>query len=84
MPTSKGMTSFEDQVQEVLDGLPSSTLVDRGVVVDALLDLFNAAGEHGERVTNALRELPPAGLLERTVATDTLLGLLEPAVPSAN
>jgi hypothetical protein len=78
------MTTFEDQVQTVLDGLPPHTLVDRGVVVDALLDLLNAAGDHGERVTNALRELPPAGLMERSVATSTLLGLLDPDGPSAN
>jgi hypothetical protein len=78
------MTSFEDQVQAVLDGLPGSTLVDRGVVVDALLDLFNAAGEHAERVTDALRDLPPAGLMERSVAAGTLLGLLESSPASAN
>jgi hypothetical protein len=77
-------TSFEQQVQAVVEGLPGNTLVDRGVVVDALLDLFNAAGEHEERVTNALRDLPPAGLLERSVATGTLLGLLEPTASSTN
>jgi hypothetical protein len=73
------MTTFEEEVQAVLDGLPSQELVDRGVVVDALLDLFGAAGEHGERVTEALRELPPAGLMARSAATSTLLGLLDPS-----
>ncbi|HEY7135170.1 MAG TPA: hypothetical protein VIB48_08890 [Acidimicrobiia bacterium] len=73
------MTTFEDEVQAVLAGLPSQELVDRGVVVDALLDLFGAAGDDGERVSAALRDLPPAGLLERAVATSTLLGLLDPS-----
>jgi hypothetical protein len=75
----RAMTTFEEEVQAVLDGLPSQELVDRGVVVDALLDLFGAAGDDGERVSAALRDLPPAGLLERSVATSTLLGLLDPS-----
>ena len=73
-------TTFTDHVRGVIDALPTSQLIDRGVVVDALLDLFGPAGDaHGERVTNALRDLPPAGLLERDTATGVLLGLLDPS-----
>jgi hypothetical protein len=74
-----GVSEFQEQVQAVLERLPESRLVDRGVVVDALLDLFGAPGEHGERVANALRDLPPAGLMERSTAADTLRALLDPS-----
>jgi hypothetical protein len=75
--------SFTESVHQVLTELPASSLLDRGAVVDALLDLANATQDEGDkaRVFDVARALPASAVLDRGAVTDLLLDLLveEPA-----
>jgi len=70
--------NFNDRVHGALAALPTSSLLDRGAVVDVLLDLRNEATEDSDvaRVTAAMEQLPSSSIIDRYQVCDLLLDLL--------
>lgn len=71
--------TFSDRVKDRLAELPRSPLVDRGMVVDTLLDLLNTTSDPDARrcLERSLAGLPRAVTLDRVTVADVFLDLLD-------
>jgi hypothetical protein len=74
---------FRDRLLLTMAELPGVTVVDRGLVIDALLDVRNDADDHErEAVERILSSLPAGDTVDRRVVMDALLDLFASASAS--
>lgn len=75
--------TFNERVKHHLTELATSPLLDRGTVVDALLDLLNTTEDPDDRrrLEESLARLPRAVVLDRVAVADALLDLLDAGDP---